>query len=263
MLQSEYYRNDYRSWLSAEFSKKRENNPSFSLRAFAKFLNISPAALSQVLSGKREFSKKNILKIAQKFSLSPIETKELLKSAKQKEFNDDDESPMELIRLENDRFRVISDWYHIAILSLAKLKDNRSDPQWVADQLSISVLEARDALHRLKRLKFITEKNGKLQRLLEKPLSVITPTPSSAIRKYHKQNLALAQKAIDEVSMEERELSAITMAIDLKKLDQARILITKFKRKLARFLEAGKQQRVYTLSVQLFPVSKGGNHEIR
>jgi plasmid maintenance system antidote protein VapI len=49
--------NNYRQWLYQEFSKRKAKNPALSLRAFSSRLNISPAALSQIISGKRKLTK--------------------------------------------------------------------------------------------------------------------------------------------------------------------------------------------------------------
>ena len=257
MLEAERNISDYRNWLLDELCTRKETNPSYSLRAFAKYLKVNPATLSQVFSGKRGFSKKNALKVASKFSLSPVETKKLLSSIRKETLGkEEDTSYNEVLQLENDRFKAISDWYHYGILSLAKLKNNEASPAWIAEQLNISIPEAKVAMERLKRLKYLTIENGKLVRAIQKPLSIISEIPSPAIRKYHKQNLKLAEKAIEEVSMQERELSAMTMAIDPKKMNEAAKMITKFKRKFLRHMESGKQERVYTLSIQFFPLSK-------
>lgn len=264
MLGAEKNISDYRNWLLDELCTRKENNPSYSLRAFAKYLNVNPATLSQVFSGKRGFSKKNALKVASKFSLSPVETKRLLSTIRKETLEKEDASYDEVLQLENDRFKAISDWYHYGILSLAKLKINQATPSWIAENLTISIPEAKAALERLKRLKYIAIEEGRLVRLLQKPLSIASEVPSSAIRKYHKQNLKLAEKSIEEVPMQERELSAITMAIDPKNLSEATQMITKFKRKFSRHMESGKQERVYTLSIQFFPLSKnngGKNNE--
>ena len=254
MYEINQYSSDFRGWLLSEYRKKKETNSSYSLRAFAKFLEISPPALSQVLSGKRKFSRINTLKVAKRFSLSPIETKELIKSV----HNDglEEKDTFNELQLKNDEFLIISDWYHLAILSLAKLKQNKADLKWISDQLGISVLEARDALLRLKRRNFIKEESGRLVRALNTALNIEPGVTSSAIQKYHKQNFKLAEKAMEVESLEHRKFSSVTMALDPKKLGEAEKMITHFKKKLARFLESGEKKRVYTLSIQLFPVSK-------
>ena len=48
-----------RPFLKMELDSRIKKNPSYSLRSFAKSLNISHAALSQILNGKRNLTKKN------------------------------------------------------------------------------------------------------------------------------------------------------------------------------------------------------------
>ena len=46
--------------LKKELTQRQSNNPAYSLRAFARFLEISPATLSQIISGKRGVSVKRL-----------------------------------------------------------------------------------------------------------------------------------------------------------------------------------------------------------
>ena len=55
--------NELKDFLDKEFSKKVSFNSSYSKRAFARDLGISPSVLSEFQSGKRELSFQNIDKI--------------------------------------------------------------------------------------------------------------------------------------------------------------------------------------------------------
>ena len=55
-----------------------------------------------------------------------------------------------------DAFKVISDWYHYAILELTYLDHFQPDLKWISNALGITVHEARDAKERLMRLDFLT-----------------------------------------------------------------------------------------------------------
>ena len=58
-----HYRIDPRLLLQRELERRCQSNPKYSLRAFAKALKMSPAALSYMLTGKRPVSKKTVKKI--------------------------------------------------------------------------------------------------------------------------------------------------------------------------------------------------------
>lgn len=64
--------------LNEEYQKRKQRNENFSLRSFAKWLDISPAQLSQMMSGKRTISLKSAKKLSQKLGLSPFEKKSFI-----------------------------------------------------------------------------------------------------------------------------------------------------------------------------------------
>lgn len=45
--------NEIAQWVKTEFENRKAKNPHFSLRAFSRWLDISPAQVSQIISGKR------------------------------------------------------------------------------------------------------------------------------------------------------------------------------------------------------------------
>ena len=107
------------AYLKAELKRRQERNPCFSLRSFAKWLNISPAQLSQMMSGKRTVTGKTLGKVSERLGLSPVERLQFMQAS----FPDFVENgAAESIALSEDQFRLISDWYHLAILSLTELR---------------------------------------------------------------------------------------------------------------------------------------------
>lgn len=244
---------DYRVWLMDQFAQKKARNPSYSLRAFARDLGISPTCLSEVLAKKRDLSKRNVLRISDRMALSPKQTNSLLAQAGLKA--DKQLEKEEFFQLSEDTFKVISDWYYFAIIDLCKLKHQSADVNTIAKRLGISKVEAKNAIARLKRLELLEERDGILTATAAN-LSTTRDITSSAIRKYHKQNLQLADRSIEIDPVDLREFSSITIPADLARLREAKDMIMEFKRKLARFLETSNSTEVYTLAIQLFPVSR-------
>lgn len=243
---------DYRSLLQSEFDRRKSRQSSYSLRAFSRTLRISPAQLSQLLSGKRPLTAKTAKLIADRLNLSPTERNGFVNSILERVDPGQSPSPEEL---SEENFQLIASWYHFAILSLADLKSFRPDPFWIAGQLGIEVAQAADALKRLQVLKVIEIKNGRLIKLGQ-GLRTTSDIPSAAIRRNHYENLTKAQEKLEEIAVELREFSSITTAISTTNIPQAKRLITQFKRELATLLEKGRKEAVYTLAIQLFPVSK-------
>jgi uncharacterized protein (TIGR02147 family) len=246
----------YRDWLCEELAARKSKNSAYSLRAFARFLGVSKTAISDVMAGKRHLSKAAALKVSEKLELTPKQKNILLH-----EIRKDNSTPQdsvdhaEFLQLQKDQFKLMSDWYYIGILTLAQLKDHKADPQWIAKRLGISDIEVRAALPALQRLGLIEIRSGKLVRT-SLPIQTTNQIVSPSLRKYHKQNLKLAERSIDRDPINERIFGAISIPIKLTDLSKADRLIQQFKLKLAGELDTPAPDEIYTLSIQLFPITK-------
>ena len=229
---------------------------AISLRAFARWLQLSPAQLSQMMSGKRPVTLTMMQKIANRLGLSPAERLHYMKASLPDwvEGANSAAASDSSVALPEDRFRLIADWYHFAILSLSQVSGSQGDPRWIARRLGISQTQAREALDRLVRLNLIQLKPH--FKSVGDPLRVSSEVSSEAIRKFHKQTLALAMEKMDTVETALREFQAMTMAVNVNKLPIARKLIDEALTKISNALETGAASEVYTLSVQLFPVTQ-------
>lgn len=246
---------NHRLLLAEALENTRARNPLYSLRAMARQLSLSSAHLSQLLSGKRPLTLRVAMKIAQKLEMSDADRTRLLQSAvseSRAEIKGPQKSEFQI--LEQAAFEPISEWYYFAILSLGKLKGNQASAKWISSQLGITFPEAKAAYEKLKALGYLEESGGRFQQS-SKPLHSTREIPSHAIRKYHKQNLDLAKDRLDLVPMGQRDYSSITMAVDAKKLPRAKKMIHEFKLKLYKYLDSKNADEIYTLAIQLFPVT--------
>lgn len=156
--------------------------------------------------------------------------------------------------LQEDQFKLISDWYHSAILAMTRLKTVQSDPRWLARQLGISPEETHQAMQRLERLGIIETKP--LLKQICDPIEVVSDIPSKAIQKYHKQNLNLAAEKIDTVPNHLREFQSISLALTAGQIKVLKKMIDQFLEQAAEVEVNNKNQIIYNLNVQLFPISK-------
>ena len=243
--------------LLTELVTRVNTNPAYSLRRFASQLGISPATLSGVLAGKRRLSLKTAARVCGKLALSPQSAAQFCTSvAAEQSKLPAPAASAEYLNLSADAFQLMSDWYHYAILELTFVKGAAADPRWFARKLGLSITQAIDAIERLKRLGLLEERRGcyvKTKARIASPDGVA----SSAVRKRHAQVLGKATESLNAHSLDERDFSAMTMAIDPELLPEAKKRIAAFRRELCEFLESGKRTRVYELSLQLFPLSTG------
>ncbi len=250
---------NYREWLLNILKERKKLRPRYSLRALAQSLGISPATFSQVLSGKRRLTEKSAMKIAKCLGLSPLERDALLELCHKEDFPElppPRDNTRDWTIVSDDLFRIISHWYHYAILEMTDIENHQGDPEWMGKKLGISLEDASSALNRLLKLGLLQRMpEGKLKRT-SKPLTVGDNIPSEAIREHHLSQLLKASYSLRHHSMNERYFSSGTMAIDSKNLPKAQEAIKSFRRKLCKMLQGGKPDRVYIASFQLFPASQ-------
>ncbi len=243
--------------LQQELARRCKKNARYSLRALANSLGLSHTVLSLALSGKRKLSKNACLKIADALTLSPEETKKMMNSRKPQKLESLPLVSPEI--LDVDTFAVISDWYHFAILSLLELPNSKLDSRWIAKSLGISSVEARLAIERLKRLKMISEKNGKWKQTT-KSLKIDSTQSTAATRKFQKQILEKAIESMENDPIEKRDHTSITFTMDSKSVSYAKERIRQFRRELCAELESiGTPNSVFTISVQLFSMNQEKN----
>ncbi|MCO5144461.1 MAG: hypothetical protein M9962_15385, partial [Oligoflexia bacterium] len=134
---------DYRDILIEELERIQEKKASFSSRAYAKYLGLSPSHLSDVLKKRSGLSKAKAIEISEKLKF-PDFRKELFvtsveavhsRSKKQREKLSKKVKELQLQRyrfLKEEVLSLLSEWHHFAILEMTKLDDFQLDAKWVS-----------------------------------------------------------------------------------------------------------------------------------
>lgn len=231
--------------LKNEFSKRRIRNQNYSLRSFSRDLDIDPSNLSKFLNGKRPLSQANIKKVASVLGLAELM---ISKQPSQIEFNKHDLSV----------FQIISEWQHYAILELFNLTNFKPNSANIAQSLEISLPEVERSISRLKQVGLLAQdaKSDQLKPLDQNSSSITEVPTSKAHRSQQRQILEGAIKAIETIPIDLRSQTSLTLAINSKKINEAKKLIETFRRQLGEFLSAGNDlDEVYQFSISLYPVT--------
>lgn len=242
-------------FLNQIFEERKSRNSSYSVRAFARDLDIGKSTLSEVLTGKRKLSKNNLTKICEKLEVSEHQKKLLASDNLQQRV-----SPQELehLHFKEDQLKLIANWYFLAILNLTKVKKNQAKPEWISKRLGIDKLQAEEALEILLRMKLLTVKRGKLIRT-SNPIHSTEDIPSNALKKHHQQMLEQAERSLYNDPTEIREISTVTMGFKTQDFEKARKLIRNFRKRFMREVETvdpGEADEVYALGLHFFPLTK-------
>jgi len=236
------------------------------MRAYAKSLGIHVGSLSALLSGKRPLTPKNATKLFKKIGISPAEQDAILKSLPKKENQisliTSTDLKLSRVELEQETYRVISDWYHYGILQIIKTESYKklqapNQTKWIARQLKISEIEAGLAIERLVQLNLVEKDlKGYLNRTKTSLTTANKEVTSAALIKGQKQIRERAIYSLENDPIEVRSMTSMTMAIDPNKMNEAKAIIDEFQERISQFLENGKKEKVYQLEVSLYPLQE-------
>lgn len=249
---------DFISYLKNELINRCKRNPNYSMRSFAKFLGISSSFFSKLLLYKRSLTIKMFEQLQTRLNLTPVQYDyylQMLNSDCTKTINHDQ---IQFHQLAYDEFSVIADWYYFAILELITTQDFIPHPKYIAARLNISLIEAKEALEKLKKLNFIKEVDEKLVLTRDNNSTLGQTATKSAYQKQQEQILNKSLDALYEVPFELRSQTSVTMAISKKKLSVANDLIKQFRRQMIALLQDEEQENfdsVYQLSISFFPLT--------
>lgn len=243
-----------------ELEFRKGKNRRYSLRAFARTLELSPAYLSQIVNGKRILSPKSAIQITRILGWKG-KKKRLFLCLAERGRTKDSSHLTELTReiadlsggtarfddLKLNVFEVIARWYYGALLELRNLTDFKEDISWISKRLKLSNELTRFAIGRLNHLGLwgVPKKDFRIK-----------DVPSEAIRLFHKEHLLQASSAIDSQEFGMRDFSGITMAISREKIPEAKALISDFREDLYNKLKGPGADSVYHLAVQFYRIDK-------
>lgn len=236
--------------------RKAQKKGSYSLRSYAKDLGISPGRLNALLEGVNIPSLKTIEKISTLLKLS-AEERNCFHVAVELDKNQRILKQADII-LKSEDMHIIVDWVPYAIISLLMTYKFELTAEAVAHRLGVSPSVANKSIEKLKALRLIENVDGRWQPTKNK-IATETDIPSVMIRKSHEEKMALSVKRMHQVDVELRDYSAITFPVDLNNINVAKKLITEFRRNIAEKMAAGTPTEVYSLNIQMFPLSISKN----
>ena len=260
---------NYRDYILEEFKKRTAKNPQYSLRAFARDLQLTPSRLSEALNRKCGISSKRASDLADLIGLPTVEkqrfvtmveaehgrSKAVRSKAEQALENTQPTLPEKTLQLEWIKY--FSSWHHNALLELVYVDGFKPLPIWIARRLGITILEAREALNRLLYLGLLKVQDGKVFRD-DEFLACPSDVPSADLRRIQTELLKKAEHSLAINTIQERDVTAVVFAVDKDKMKEAKEALKTFRRKFCRDMVSVSQNknRVYALTMQFFPLDQ-------
>lgn len=245
---------DFKTYLQEELILRCKKNPAYSLRSFAKSLGLSPSFLSKILNGQRRITDQVFQKITTQLNLEP----QLIASF-QGASTDTSETDLSLKNLQLEYFKIISDWYHYALIELTNLEGFKNSPDWIANKLGITVNQAKAAVDRLLQLELLEIKKGKLRPTSGGNTTTKNDFTDLAFKKMQDDLLNKALHSLWNEDIEKRDHTSICMAIHPADIPEVKKRLKKARRDICQYLErpqGTKPTQVYNLSLSFFALSK-------
>jgi uncharacterized protein (TIGR02147 family) len=258
---------DYRCLLRQELLDRMKRSRAYSSNALARDAGLSSGFFSQLMNGKRSLSENTASKLASRLRWTPKRQKlfmdlvrydlvkdkagkALLGRGLQKQLS----KVNSYTELDLEKFKIISEWHHFAILELTLVEGFVSDLKWISKRLKISELQTHEAIQRLIQLNLLNVQDGTLKCTKS---NAVKGAPATALQSFHAAHLDNAKRVLLNSNFEERDFSGITVSTNPKQIPKVKKLIEEFRRDLAAILSTGPKTHVYHFAAQLFPLSHG------
>lgn len=260
---------NYRQFLQDWHAFRKSADPKFSLRAFADKARFSSHGhLKYVLDGRRNLSKKTLLKLAKALELSgPQEDyfEKLVFFNQAGTLEEKNHFYQKLLaygkfkRLDADQLQVFEEWYHTVIRELVPLDGFRNSPQWIGNRLQPKITaHAAEASLRLLLERKLIAKTANGFRQTDRSITTDDEIRSIAVKRFHTQMIQLALQSLNQLPAASRDISSVTFPIrraDFPKLKKHLQFMRKELRNFAAEGESGED--IVQVNIQLFPLTGG------
>lgn len=253
------------------FREKNAQNPSFSVRAFSKFLGYkNPTLLNDILRKKRKPTIELALRVVHKFSYPKHQADYLIKICEYERAKSTQERDLIMVDLrkllsqkkwqniEVDLNELLSRPFVFLIYNMIALKGFKADATFLNKRLRLKVTQKQvdQALDTLVRLRYIkVDKSGNYhftqeQTIMSAQSSLKNPQVTD---KFHQNLIEMTHEAIENHSPSERDLRSIILPI--RKSDFPLIVdeIIQAHQKSATYTVDAGADEVYIFSTQLIP----------
>lgn len=261
---------DFRPFLKDYLKDIKKRNSRFSCGAWSRRLCLkTPSALTMILNGQRNPGPELVELFIRDLKLVGREAtffRELVilgksKGESSKRFLNElklaEIHPRKEFRgISLNAFKAISNWHFYAIRELVDLPNFKEDATWIQKRIRfpLTAKQIHEAIRIMLDLGFLTRAtNGKLQ--YTNQIETESDSPDEGLRKYHEQVLEMAQKSLNTVKPELREISGMTFTMNKKDLARAKEILRQAQYDLSQL---GKTvgDEVYQVEVALFPLTQ-------
>lgn len=257
----------YRDYILKELERRQRKNPSYSLRAFARDLEVPCSRLSEIINNKVGLSESRAVNLATKLNLSPSERdffvdlalaeharSAVLREMAQKRVQVRQEA---FEKIGEDEFAVISDWHYTAILQLLHLDSFETSVENIASRLGLSTDTVEKSLERLETLKMVSKSDDGKWISVSQKYSSSYGASSEAARNFYSQMQNKATEAMCTSNRKRWDMGCTVVATDSSKAKEISEKIRKFRLEIMQELQtSNNKDTLFALSTSFFEVTE-------
>lgn len=239
-------------FVKSELAARQAKNPRYSLRAFSESLGIASATLSQILKGKRNLTFATAQQILEQLKVDAVKRNTLLLTFADPQSYTPAKTNFRV--LTESELEAIAGWQFYALLCAFELPDQHFTEEEVSRKIGCDLSLVQSSIKLLMDLNLLRKERERFIPTGEK-LTTTNHIPSKALVRAHRDYLNRAIEVLESRDgPKESDFTGITMTVAKDKLPEAARRIRDFRRSLAAFLGEGKQDEVYRINIQLFPL---------
>lgn len=234
--------------LRQEFEKARSRNPRYSMRQFAKRLNLSSGTISELLSGKRNLSPNKAIEILDQLQISKrVRNRYMAMMGLPVKI---DREPPDPTSLQNH------DWIDQAIAGYFELNNDDIDALWISRKTGVPTAEIEMRIKKLLAARILLESpDGRLTH----PIKNVDATglDRDMRHRFYRQSLDLAAKAMEHTSEERCFFSVYTFTGNSSQIAMFRREFKSLVDRISALTEENNSSELIQISVQAFPIDFG------
>jgi uncharacterized protein (TIGR02147 family) len=266
---------DYRKFLSDYYNHHKAQNPAFSYQVLSNRAGFSNRGfIYNVITGVKNLSKSSVIKLSQALKLGSGEgdyfenlvSFNQAKNLRERNYffeklntiKSNRQGLSTIYETRKEQYEFYASWYISVVRSIIEMHKFKDDFHRLAKSVypAIKPKEAKKAVIILEKLGMIKKQKDGFYKVTDKTITTGKEITQLGLQNFHLQTAGLAEKAIQELPKDKRNISGLTLGISKKMYDTMCKEIEDFQAKLLSMAEADNEaDNVYQLNFHFFSVS--------
>ena len=254
------------NYLSAVLKERKSQNSSYSLRAFARDLGLSPTTTSHFLNSKIKITPKIMSQIVSSLKL-PKKQERYFKLLATFEGTKSEDVRIELLSqlktyskvwtvvesAKSHQWNLLEHWFILPVLEFLPIIRKKTEIKEIAKRLNLKIEDVEMSIEALIQSGIVFENSEGQYLRTNKQIIFDSAQPDLGLQSFHRQMLMKARSALVEQDNHEKFVGSETFAVASENISEIKeILETCFQQVLAICQKPQNPTDVYHLGIQMF-----------